>query len=138
MKKVHQAEAEQAIEVRPKTDAELIAEHNAMAKEKAEQLSIREKSKVTPILFYQNGNASDPIIGYLKHPTRVAKVAIMDKSDQAGNFSAGAEMLNICLLKADSDPRLSSEAEQYDDVYMGAILAAQDLIKASINQIKKN
>lgn len=123
---------------RPKTNTEKAAEHDAIAKAKAEELSRREGCKVTPILFYQFGNADDPIYGYLKAPTRVAKIAIMDKSEQAGNYSAGAEMLTFCLLKADSDPRLTSEAPEHDDIYMGAVLACQDLIQASVNMIKKN
>jgi hypothetical protein len=123
---------------RPKTAVEKSAEHDAIAKAKAEELTRREGIKVTPILFYQNGNVDDPIYGYLKTPSRVAKIAIMDKSEQAGNYSAGAEMLTFCLLKSDSDPRLTSEAPEHDDIFMGAILASQDLIKASINQIKKN
>lgn len=131
-------EQEQAEPTRPKTNVEKAAEHDALAKAKAEELTKREGVKVTPILFYQNGNADDPIFGYLKAPTRVAKIAIMDKSEQAGNYSAGAEMLTFCLLKADSDPRLTSEAPEHDDIYMGAILACQDLIQASVNMIKKN
>jgi hypothetical protein len=123
---------------RPKTTIEKTAEHDALAKAKAEELTRREGVKVTPILFYQNGNMDDPIYGYLKAPTRIAKIAIMDKSEQAGNYSAGAEMLTFCLLKSDSDPRLTSEAPEHDDIFMGAILASQDLIKASVNQIKKN
>ena len=126
----------------PKTkaqiEAELTAQHNQDVKDKAEELSKREGVKVTGILFYQGGNVHDPIKGYLKEPTRTAKLRIMDKSDQSGNYSAGAEMLEFCLLKADSDPRLSSEAPQYDDIFMGAVLAAQGLIQASINQVKKN
>lgn len=131
---------EQATTEQPKvkTQAEKSAEHDAAAKAKAEELTKREGIKVTPILFYQDGNVDDPIYGYLKAPTRVAKVAIMDKSEQAGSYSAGAEMLSFCLLKADSDPRLTSEKPEHDDIFMGAIMACQGLIKASINQIKKN
>jgi hypothetical protein len=131
---------EQATNEQPavKTQAQKSAEHDAIAKAKAEELTKREGGKVTPILFYQDGNVDDPIYGYLKAPTRVAKVAIMDKSEQAGSYSAGAEMLSFCLLKADSDPRLTSENPEHDDIFMGAIMACQGLIKASINQIKKN
>lgn len=139
MEHKEQLTTEQAAEQpRPKTNAEKTAEHDALAKAKAEELSKREGVKVTPILFYQNGNADDPIYGYLKAPTRVAKIAIMDKSEQSGNYSAGAEMLTFCLIKAESDPRLTSEAPEHDDIYMGAILACQDLIQASVNMIKKN
>jgi hypothetical protein len=134
-----QVTTEQGTEqAKPKTNVEKLAEHDALAKAKAAELTKREGVKVTPILFYENGNADDPVYGYLKAPTRVAKVAIMDKSEQSGNYSAGAEMLTFCLLKAESDPRLTSEAPEHDDIYMGAVLACQDLIKASVNQIKKN
>lgn len=139
MEHKEQPGTDQATEqTRPKTNAEKAAEHDALAKAKAEELTKREGVKVTPILFYQNGNADDPIYGYLKAPTRVAKIAIMDKSEQSGNYSAGAEMLTFCLIKDQSDPRLYSEAPEHDDIFMGAILACQDLIQASVNMIKKN
>lgn len=131
-------DTEQPVKSQVEIDAETRAAHNVEVKEKAEELSKREGVKVTPILFYQNGNLADPIKGYLKEPTRIAKVAIMDKSEQAGNYTAGAEMLEICLLKADSDMRLTSLAQQYDDIYLGAVLECQKLIQASINQVKKN
>jgi hypothetical protein len=119
-------------------DADNVKKNDADAKEKAEALSKREGVKVMPILFYMNGNTSDPIVGFLKTPSRIAKVKIMDKSDQVGSYSAAAEALELCLLKGDSDMRLISEAPEYDDIYMGALIAAQGLINASINQIKKN
>jgi hypothetical protein len=119
-------------------DAEIMAENNTKAKAKAEELTRREGAKVTPILFYHNGNLSDPIVGFLKEPSRLAKIKILDKGDQAGSYSANAEMLSLCLLKADSDMRLSSEAPQYDDIYMGALFECNNLIKVSLNQIKKN
>lgn len=122
----------------PKTPAELAAELQETIKAKAEELTRREGVTVTPILFYYNANTSDPVIGYLKAPTRLAKIRIMDKSEQIGNYSAAAELIEICLLKADSDARIYSDAQEYDDLYMGAVLACQALISASINQIKKN
>lgn len=112
--------------------------NEAAAKAKAEELTKREGVKVTAILFYMNGNVNDPIVGFLKAPSRIAKVKIMDKGDQIGTYSAAAEALELCLLAKDSDMRLLSQAPEYDDIYMGALLAAQGLINASINQIKKN
>lgn len=106
--------------------------------DKAAELSKREGVKVTPLLFYFRGNESDPVIGYLKAPNRLAKIRIMDKTEQTGNYSAAAEMIDFCLLKAESDPRITNESPEYDDLYMGCVVACQSLISASINQIKKN
>lgn len=126
------------VKTKEELDAETRDRNDAEAKARAEVISKREGVKITPILFYLNEKFDDPIVGFLKPPSRIAKVKIMDKSSQVGSYSAAAETLEICLLKSDSDMRFLSESPEYDDIYMGAIIAAQSLINASINQIKKN
>jgi hypothetical protein len=115
----------------PKTIQEVIAE-------KATELSIREGVKVHPILFFYKGNESDPVIGYIKEPNRLAKVRILDKGDQMGNYTSATEMLESFLIPAESDSRILNPAPEYDELYLGAAMAAQKLILFAINQIKKN
>jgi hypothetical protein len=105
--------------------------------EKAEALTKREGAKVHPILFFHKGNEADPVIGYVREPNRLAKVRILDKGDQMGNYSSAVEMLEMCLLP-ESDSRILNPAPEYDELYLGAALACQRLITFSINQIKKN
>lgn len=107
-------------------------------KAKAKELSQREGVPVHPILFYHNGNENDPVIGYIKEPTRLAKIRILDKGEQIGSNSAAAEMLEMCLIKDESDSRILNQSPQYDYLYIGASLECQKIITYSINQIKKN
>lgn len=107
-------------------------------KAKAEELSKREGVKVHPILFYLNGNESDPVIGYIKEPSRLAKIRILDKGEQIGSNTAAAEMLDMCLLDKDSDQRITNPSQEYDSVYLGAAFECQKIIQFAINQIKKN
>lgn len=103
---------------------------------KADELTAKHGVKVTPILFF-NKIETDPVKGYLKEPSRLAKVRILDRSNQLGDFSAAAEMLDICLIKEDSDTRLYSESQEFDEIYLGALNECQKLIRISLNQIKK-
>jgi hypothetical protein len=54
-----------------------------------------------------------------------------------GGFSAAAEMLDSVLLKEHSDPRIYSERSEDDKIYLGAVMAAYDLVKFSVNTLKK-
>jgi hypothetical protein len=105
--------------------------------EKAKQLTDKMGAKVHPILFYPSEEGVDPIKGYIKDPPRLAKIRILDKSYQVGEFSASAEMLDLCLIKEESDPRLYSEDQQYDHIYLGACYECQKLIRIATSQVKK-
>ena len=105
------------------------------ATQTAEELSEQLKVKVHAIVFKESED-SEEIIGYLKEPSRAVKLAVLDKSVMGG-FSAAAEMLDLVLLKEHSDPRISSERSEDDKIYIGAVMAAYDLVKFSTNTLKK-
>lgn len=111
---------------------------NEMAAHAAE-LTKKHGANVTPILFYDQAdeNQTDPLKGYLKEPNRLAKLRILDKSSQIGDFSASAEMIDLCLIKEESDPRIYSEAPENDKFFLGACYRCQQLITMSFDQIKK-
>ena len=119
-------------------DEKKLKEANETADKKAAELSAELGVKVHPIVF-QDSETSDCVVGYLKEPNRMVKLAVMDKQ-LAGMFSAAAEMYELILVKEHSDPRLWSENPEHDKFYLGGVRAAQDLIKMSINQsaAKKN
>lgn len=113
----------------------------AGAEQRAIELSQKFGCKVYPILFYAEGDMltqADPIIGYLKEPARLTKLRIIDEGSKRGEMEVAAELLEIALLKEESDHRLSSQSQEYDEIYMGACLAASlQIIRVAINQIKK-
>lgn len=106
-----------------------------LANEKAKQLSEELKTTVHPIVFKDEESGAD-IIGFLKEPSRLQKLAVLDKSVM-GSFSAAGELLEAILLKEHSDPRIYSERAEDDKIYMGAVMACYNLIKFSANLAKK-
>ena len=93
--------------------------------------------KVHPLLFKENKDGTgDDIIGFIKEPSRMVKMAILDKS-ATGMVSAAGELLEIILIKDESDPRIYSEGSDNDKYFMGAAMAAFDTVKISSNTLKK-
>jgi len=105
------------------------------AQVKADELSKELNVKVHPVIFQENAD-SELIVGFIKEPSRMVKLAVLDKSIMGG-FSAAAEMLDSVLLKEHSDPRIYSERSEDDKIYLGAVMAAYDLVKFSVNTLKK-
>lgn len=105
------------------------------AQTKADELSVQLTVKVHPIVF-QEDETGPLIIGFIKEPSRMVKLAVLDKSVMGG-FSAAAEMLDTVLIKEHSDPRIYSERSEDDKIYLGAVMAAYDLVKFSVNTLKK-
>lgn len=102
--------------------------------QKAEELSLKHGCKVHPILF-TDGDGGD-VVGFIKEPTRIVKMRALDKSF-VSPVSAASELLDVCLIKEDSDSRIYSESQEHDHIYIGAAMAAMDLVKMSVNQFKK-
>lgn len=105
------------------------------AEKKAGELSVSMSVKVHAIVF-QESEGSEEVVGFIKEPSRMVKLAVLDKSVMGG-FSAASEMLESVLLKEHSDPRIYSEKSEDDKIYLGAVMAAYDLVKFSVNTLKK-
>ena len=110
-----------------------------MTKEEAEikagELSVSMGVKVHAIVF-QEKEGDPEIVGFIKEPSRMVKLAVLDKSVMGG-FSAASEMLESVLIKEHSDSRIYSEKSEDDKIYLGAVMAAYDLVKFSVNTLKK-
>lgn len=107
------------------------------AKQMAEKLSAEMNTKVIPLVFRVEED-KEPVVGYIKEPNRMVKLAVMDKY-ASGFYSACAQVLPTILIKEHSDPRLSSELSKDDLYFMGAVYAVSELIQFASNQVgKKN
>ncbi len=104
------------------------------AEEKAEALAKQLGVKVHPIGFKDEHDGY--ITGFLKEPSMQVKLAILDKS-MIGAFTASEELLEVILLRQHSHPRLSSKRPEDDRLYLGAVMAAYDLIKFNVDIFKK-
>jgi hypothetical protein len=112
------------------------------ADEKAARISqTRGGGKIYPVIFYREGDTvtqTDPVIGFLLDPPRLTKLRLMDEAQKRGEMEVAAELLGIALIKEESDHRISSESQEFDDVYIGACLAASvTIVRVALNQYKK-
>jgi hypothetical protein len=112
------------------------------ADEKAARISAaRGNVKIIPLIFYREGDTetqADPVIGFLQDPPRLTKLRLMDEAQKRGEMEVAADLLNIALIKEESDYRLSSENQEFDDVFIGACLAASiGIVRFALNQHKK-
>lgn len=109
------------------------------ARLKAEELTQEYKSKgvyqVNPIVFRDERTGED-IVGFFKEPSRMAKMAVMDKA-LMGGYSAAEEIVDSVLIKEHSDPRMYSESQEFDDIRMGVVMAVYNSIKFKSNLLKK-
>jgi GH43 family beta-xylosidase len=106
-----------------------------VAEKKAEELTAQFGVKVHPILF-KDPETDQDILGFIKEPSRMVKLAMLDKS-MIGSFSAASEVLESILIKEHSDPRIYSEKPEDDRFYLGAVMAAYDRVRFSVNILKK-
>lgn len=101
---------------------------------KAKELSEKHGCVVHPLLF-DDGNGGH-VSGFIKEPSRIVKMRALDKSFQSP-ITAASELLDVCLIKEESDARIYSESPENDHIYIGAAMAAMDMVKMSVNQFKK-
>lgn len=101
---------------------------------KADELGQKHSCKVHYMLFLDENGGQ--IIGYMKEPGRSDKMRAWDKM-MLSNSTAGAELLQICILPEETNSRIYTDAPENDYLYLGAIKFATDLIKVAINQAKK-
>ena len=91
--------------------------------------------EVHPIVF-KDERTGEVITGYFKEPTRMQKMAIADRVT-LGPMAAVEEIYPLLLIKEESDPRLLSEDQAHDDIYMGALMAVYGVIKMKVSTFKK-
>ncbi len=103
--------------------------------QKAEELSVRYKTKVHPLLFMPDGEV---IVGYLKEPNREFKKKCIDLFYMGQVTNAGTLILENGLIREESDARILSEASENDTIYMGALMEAIGIVKFISNAVKKN
>lgn len=103
--------------------------------QKAKQLSEQLGVNVEPMAFI-DPDTGEQIVGYLKSPDRLIMMRAFDKMISSPSM-AGAEILEVCLLKNESDMRIYTDAPGNNSIYLGAIVEALSVVKLSKNTLKK-
>jgi hypothetical protein len=101
------------------------------AEKKAEALSVKLNCKVLPIVFRDEETGED-IVGFIKEPSRMVKLRVMDKAMTAP-VTASAELFDSIFIEDESDARFLS----VDKFYLGATMEAFKTVEMSINTFKK-
>lgn len=115
--------------------AEKLEEVKKAAQVRADELTQSMGIKVHPLVFMTQ-DESEPVVGFVKEPSRAVKLAVLDKA-MIGGFSAANQMLDVILLKEHSDSRIYSESPEHDKFNLGATNAAYELVNLSVNMIDK-
>lgn len=105
-------------------------------KAKAEELSEKLGVKVHPMTF-RGVDDNDLVVGFVKEPPFLVKARAMDKTYGGMGFTAGVEIMEACLIKEETDPRIVSGLSRDDNYRMGAAKFCGDLIKYSVDLTEK-
>lgn len=101
------------------------------AQKKAEALSIKLNCKVLPIVFHDEDTGED-ITGFIKEPSRMVKLRVMDKAMTAP-VTASAELFDSIFIEEESDKRFLTD----DKYYLGATMEAFKTVEMAVNTFKK-
>lgn len=99
-----------------------------------EQRAILETGQDLPV-----GEDVDIVYGFLKEPPFLVKARAMDKYHNGMGFTANLEILEACIIKEHTDPRMLSEVAPNDKFKLGAAkYAGEKLLIATDQTEKKN
>ena len=102
--------------------------------QKVTELESTLKSKVHAFVFLLQGK--ERIAGYLREPQRMEKVQFFDRV-MVAPATAAMIILDACLIKEASDPRITAESSEYDTLHLGAIQFVQNLMTLNYDVYKK-
>lgn len=105
-------------------------------KKKAEDLSEKFGVKVHAMTF-RGVDENDLVVGFVKEPPFLVKARAMDKTYGGMGFTAGIEIMEACLIKDETDPRILSILPVNDNFKMGAAKFCGDLVKLALDLTEK-
>lgn len=80
---------------------------------------------------------TDIVYGFLKEPSFLVKARAMDKVYNGMGFTANLEILEACIIKDQTDPRMMSEVAPNDKFKLGAAKYAGELLLIAKDQTEK-
>lgn len=114
-----------------------LSEKQVEVKAKAEELTTKLGVKVHPLTMVADIDKGDFVIGYIKEPARLAKARAIDKVNMGNASFAYMELLEACLIDAESDPRIKNESPENDKYNLGACKFCGDLLLLAIDVTEK-
>lgn len=126
------------------TDSELDFRHKSIILPAVElkRAELENKRGFTVNSFILYDKNLEPVIGYLEEPHRIVKVQCSDLYHRMQFSQADMIMLEGCLIKEESDAKLTAENPtrdpDLDKLYLGALKVVQGLIKYAADAQKKS
>jgi hypothetical protein len=114
--------------------AEEQASYEAIAVELAKKYIVPE---VYPYVAIDADNDNARVIGYLKAPSYLQKLMVMDKVATTGMFLAADGLRETLTLKEESDPKTYGETPDCDSYKFGMNERCLLIIEVAKNQYKK-
>lgn len=106
------------------------------AAQKAEELTQKHGRKVHPLVFVEREGSTDYIVGFIKEPNRMDKMQAIDTAFSSP-MKAGYRILELGLIREESDHRFLNEDPAYDEINLGAYQEALTVVQYSANLAKK-
>jgi sRNA-binding carbon storage regulator CsrA len=104
---------------------------------KAEEIRLRIKAPKVHIYVHIEEDTKERITAFIKEPSFMQKVAMMDKISTAGAFVAGNELREACLIKEDSNPLTYGTGFECDKYRLGVNSACIKILDVAKNSFKK-
>jgi hypothetical protein len=99
--------------------------------QQAQDLSVKLNCQVLPIVFHDEETNQD-IVGFIKEPSRVVKLRVMDKA-MTSPVTAAAELFESVFIAEASDARFLTE----DKFFLGGTMEAFKTVEMAVNTFKK-
>lgn len=116
--------------------AKNIDEAQAIADDVAKGLTEKYQTEVTAKVV---STGSDYVAGYFIAPNRLMKMQALDMAATSSLTMANDNLLRVCLLADDSDPRILDESPVNDPIYLAFNMFASTLVEMyNINVQKKS
>lgn len=102
---------------------------------KALELSKKyDNEEITPISFDVKG---EQIIGYLREPGYESIMYATDKFMSQSPMEGAENVVRTCLLRDESDPRITSEEKKHAKIRSSFVIAALKVVTPYVDEFKK-
>lgn len=120
-----------------KLEAELTPEELKMYEEKADVLAAKlSVSKVYPVVLIEK-DTFERVVAFLKEPSYITKIRIMDKATMSGIYTAADELRELSIIKEESNILTYGEGSECDKYKLGVTDFCLTLVQRVQNQFKK-
>ncbi len=117
--------------------AELSQEEKDNYEQQAKELAAKYNVPKVHVYVGFKPSTKERVVGFIKEPSFIQKVMMMDKITTAGMFIAGNELRESCTLKEESDPLTTGSSWECDEYKLGLNGFCTTILQVVQNEFKK-